>query len=117
MPAPNKPQQFFSSVKAARQVLRDKAQELLDEYRAMIKLAAASGKFDEALKAQQWLLDHIPADEGERVFDPSTDRPAPAEAQSSGPTIQIVGLALSPQHPALPEPAVDASLIHDPDPA
>lgn len=79
----------LGAVRKAREALRDKALELLEEYRAMIKAAAASGKYEEALKAQQWLLDHVPADEeGQRVFGPSIDKTQQIEGPK-GPVVQL----------------------------
>ena len=54
----------------------------------MIKMAAASGKYEEALKAQQWLLDHVPGEDGERIFESSSDKVQPVE-QKQGPMINI----------------------------
>ena len=55
----------------------------------MIKMAMAAGKYEEALKAQQWLLDHVPADEdGGRILTQSSDKGS-SEQGHQGPIIQI----------------------------
>jgi hypothetical protein len=87
------PVKHFSSVRKARQALQGQAQELLEEYKAAIKMAVASGKYEEALKAYQWLLDHVPGEDGERMFEPSVDKVTVVEGPR-GPTVQIVGIQL-----------------------
>ena len=78
------------AVRKVREILREKAQEIYEEQRMMIKQAAASGKYEEALKAMQWLLDHAPAEDGERIFDPSVDKVVAQEKPAAQmPTIQI----------------------------
>lgn len=105
----------LGAVRKAREALKGKAMELLDEYRMMIKQAAAAGKYEEALKAQQWLLDHVPAEEGERIFDQSTDKTAAPSGPSTPamPLIQLNGQfnlgGLGPR--ALPEPVIEAKVI------
>ena len=78
----------FPAVRRAREALKEQAMEILLEYRAMIKQAAAAGKFEAALEAQKWLLDHIPAEEKDRLFDQSIDKVQREEGQS-GPIVQI----------------------------
>ena len=78
----------FSSVRKAREALKTQAMEILTEYRTMIKQAAASGKFEAALEAQKWLLDHIPAEAKDRLFDQSIDKAGKEEGQA-GPIVQI----------------------------
>ena len=82
------PVRHFSSVKRARAALRQKADVLLEKYLVAIDMATASGKYEEALKAYQWLLDHIPGEDGKRLLDPSVDKPIQVEG-SKGPFIQI----------------------------
>lgn len=84
---------YFPSVRKARVALKEKALEILEEYRSLIKQAAAAGKYEAALEAQRWLVDHIPADEGERLVDMSVDKPRQIEGGPKGPTIQV-GIAL-----------------------
>jgi len=79
----------FSSVKKAREALRGRAEELLQEFIDTIRAAKAAGKYEEALKAQQWLLDHIPAEDGERLLDPSSDKPKPQIEGPKGPLVSM----------------------------
>ena len=81
--------QSLGAVRKAREALKGKSQELLDEFRAMIKQAAAAGKFEEALKAQQWLIDHVPAEDGERIFDASVDKQQVIDTGPKAPMVQI----------------------------
>ena len=82
------PVRHFSSVKRARAALRYKADVLLEKYLVAIDMATASGKYEEALKAYQWLLDHIPGEDGKRLLDPSVDKQTIVEG-NKGPLIQI----------------------------
>lgn len=107
----------FSSVKKAREALRGQALQLLEEYKAMIKAAAASGKYEEALKAMQWLIDHVPAEDGERIFDTSVDKPAQAEGPK-GPVVQIAqfqlgGLGEAKEALKLINPTIEAEVLKD----
>jgi len=88
------PTRHFSSVKRAREALRQKAEAVLEKYMAAIDMAAASGKYEEALKAYQWLLDHVPAEDGERIFDGSSDKVTVVDNTPRGPLVQLVGIRL-----------------------
>lgn len=80
---------YFSRVKEAREYLRDQAKELLELQKALIMEAAAKGEIEAALKANQWLIEHMPAgDEGERVIDPSASKPKEIEGPK-GPMIAV----------------------------
>ena len=96
----------FRSVKKAREALKEKALEILQEFRDTIREARASGKYEEALKAQQWLIDHIPDEDGERLLESSVDKPKQVE-QGRGPLVQI-GFKLGGTDQArLQEPVID----------
>lgn len=82
----------FPAVRKAREALRGKALEILEEYLATIRLATSAGKYEESLRAYQWLLDHVPGEDGQRVFESSVDKLQPIEGPK-GPLIQI-GLQL-----------------------
>ena len=97
------PVRHFSSVRKAREALKGKALELLEEYRLLIHQAAAAGEFEAALKAHQWLMDHIPADSGERVFDGSIDKVKQIDDGPRGPVINI-GLKIGGIDTAGPNP-------------
>jgi hypothetical protein len=109
----------FSSVRKARAALQERANEILDLQIRIIKEAITAGDFETAAKANQFLLEHIPADEGERVLDISIDKPKQVESGPKGPLIQI-GVAIGGISPtkALPEVIdVTAEAIPEPDPS
>lgn len=80
---------YFPKVREAREALRARAVELLEKYIKIIDQAAAAGDFETADKALRFLLDHIPAEEGERVLDPSVDKPTEGRSMGGGPQVQI----------------------------
>lgn len=80
----------FSSVRKAKEALRARANEILDNYLAVIKQAAAAGDYETAVKGFQHLLDHMPDEDGERILDVSADKKQIESTKgNSGPTIQI----------------------------
>lgn len=82
--------QYFSRVAIARQVLREKAEEIYAEYFETLKLAKEAGDFETAAKGLQWLMDHMPAeDDGSRMIDVSVDKTTTIVAAPTGPNIQI----------------------------
>lgn len=83
---------YFSRVKEAREVLKNKAADILEMQIAIIQLAIAKGDFETAAKANQFLLEHMPEEDGERMIEISVDKPKQVE-KGSGPHIQI-GFAL-----------------------
>ena len=93
----------FASVRKAREALRVRAFELLDGYIAVIKQAAAAGDYETAAKSYQYLFDHMPEEEGQRLMEISIDKPKHVE-QRTGPNIQI-GFALGGVAPAKELPA------------
>ena len=106
------PSHHFPAVRKAREALKSQALEILNEYRTAIKMAVASGKYDEALRAYQWLLDHVPNEKGERIFDSGSDKQQIQEGPK-GPVIQI-GISMPSTNPPLLESAVvDAKPVDD----
>jgi hypothetical protein len=103
----------FSSVRKARAILKEKAAEILSEFRQVLKQAAASGDYETAVKGYIHLLDHIPEEDGERLFDVGVDKKAIEAGKQSGPTIQI-GLQIGGMKPALPEPAIEVTDVSTP---
>lgn len=88
--------QVFSKVSAAREVLRNRAEELINEYIDIAKQAKAAGDYESAYKALQWLIEHAPRDEaGTSIVDRSPDKEAAPQKTigDGGPKIQI-GIAL-----------------------
>ena len=67
---------YFPKVKEAREALREKALELFELQVSIIREALNKGDFESAYKANQWLMEHMPAsDEGERLIDSSAAKP------------------------------------------
>ncbi len=84
----------FSSVRKAREALKERAHELLDLQISIIKAALAEGDFETAAKANQFLIEHVPDEDGERMIDSSPDKKQIDSAGSSkGPSITI-GVAI-----------------------
>jgi hypothetical protein len=109
---PNAPRRavYFPKVKEAREILKEKAQEILEMQLRIVTESLAGGDFETAMKANQFLLEHMPEDEGVKVLDISVDKPKQVEGKT-GPQISI-GFALGgiPQsQPALP--AADVKVI------
>ena len=82
---------MFSKVTAARELLREKANEILQQYLAVVAEAQAAGEYEVAAKSLQWLLEHMPSDDaGTRVVERSIDaKEAPQAQLPTGPAIQI----------------------------
>ena len=78
----------LASVRKARALLKEKASELLERYITTLALAAGAGEFEASLKGYQWLLEHVPDEDGERMVMVSIDKQAQAEGPK-GPLIQI----------------------------
>lgn len=80
----------FSSVRKAREALKARANEILDRYIRGLDMALANGDYETFQKGYQYLLDHMPAEDGERLVEVSIDKTA-TEKQlgSGGPQVQI----------------------------
>ncbi len=101
---------YFPKVREARELLREKALDLVNKQIDMIDQAAKEGKVDVALEANQWLLEHTPAgDDGERVIDASAAKPKELEGRQ-GPMIQI-GIALDAKPKELAPHVIDLDPI------
>lgn len=102
--------ELFTKVKFAREKLKAQAEELLDEYIDTIRKARAAGQYEAALDATKWLLEHMPAEDGERMIDVSVDKPTQVAVQA-GPSISI-GFALGgvPQPKQIEAPAIDVKV-------
>jgi hypothetical protein len=99
----------------ARQALREKIDDLIEEYIQLAMDAKAQGDFETAEKTLRWLLEHAPADEdGQKTFDPSIDKAPSKESKSGGPSIRVGIMVGGIEAKALPEPVID--IQHDPDP-
>lgn len=99
-------QKPFQALRRAREALQARAEEMLEEYIRTIRMAVAAGKYDEALRGYQWLLDHTPGTGGLRLFDSSVDKQAHDVAGGhKGPVVQI-GIKVGGTQPELPQPEV-----------
>ena len=111
MPKPekSKPTRVFQS-SSVRDLLREKAQELLQSYLDTIVEARAAGEFKDALEAQWKLIEHMPADAaGNRIIDSSVDKQAKeAGPKRIGPQIQIgIKMGGSPEPKTLAPHVID----------
>jgi hypothetical protein len=99
----------FPKARAAREAMRERAQELIDFLLKNAQEASANGDYKAANEAIIFALKHMPADEdGTTVLDPDVSKKGGGESGSGGPTIQI-GFALggvSPGPKALPSVTV-----------
>jgi hypothetical protein len=79
----------------ARQLLKEKAEEILEQYLRVVDEARVSGDYETAAKSLQWLIEHMPNDEdGSPIVQVSVDKKTqPTESKSNGPSIQI-GIAV-----------------------
>lgn len=92
MARPTGKNRYFPRVKEAREALKDKALELHDLYMKIIQGAIHQGDMETAMKATQWLLEHMPNEDGVSMVDISVDKPKQVEGKQ-GPSINI-GFAL-----------------------
>lgn len=82
--------QMFSKVKAARELLRERASEILQQYLAVVAEAQAAGNYEVAAKSLQWLIEHMPReDDGSGVVERSVDKEQQQIQAPTGPAIQI----------------------------
>lgn len=101
----------FSTLKLARELLRQRATEFIDKYMQIVEEARVAGDYESAYRALQWLIDHVPADaDGERMVERSTDKdPSGGGNEGSGGPQISVGImlgGLTPQVKQLPEAKV-----------
>jgi len=81
---------FFTKVKVARELLRSKAEDIINEYMDVAAKAKDAGDYLTAAKALQWLIEHMPSEEdGTRIVDGSVDKQITPVQGDSRPTIQI----------------------------
>lgn len=89
---------IFPRVKEAREALKAKALEIFEFQMRIAKEALEARDFEEANKAIQFLIEHMPKDDdGVTMIDTSVDQKKVSEGPK-GPAIQI-GIALAPQKP------------------
>lgn len=83
---------YFPKVREAREALKAKALELHTSYMTIIQAAIDKGDLETAMKATQWLIEHMPREDGETMVDISVDKPKQVETRQ-GPSVNI-GFAL-----------------------
>lgn len=97
---------YFPSVKRARQRLQERADEIIEKYLRAIDMWIAAGEAEVANDAMQYLIEHMPREEGVGVIDESAAKPRQVvESGHKGPVIQI-GVKVGGSEKALPEPIV-----------
>lgn len=106
---------YFPKVKEAREYLLEQAKARLELQDKLIAEAAAAGEYDAALRANQWVIEHTPAnEEGQRVIDPSASKPKELSEGSKGPIVQI-GIAFggisSPEPKKIEGEVIDISTL------
>jgi hypothetical protein len=86
---------YFSKVAVARALLREKAEDILQQYLRVVDEARVSGDYETAAKSLQWLIEHMPNDDdGAPMVQVSVDKKVQAvEKGNSGPSISI-GIAV-----------------------
>lgn len=92
---------YFARVQEAREYLKEQAKELIELQKSLILQAAAKGDFQPALLANQWLIEHLPAEDGVRAIDPSAAKVKEIESGPKGPQIAI-GISLGGVNKQLP---------------
>jgi hypothetical protein len=97
---------YFPKVKEARELLKEKAREILEMQQTIIEKALAAEKFDVAAAANQFLIEHMPDEEGVRMISATVNKQLETKGPT-GPTIQI-GFNLGTHR--LPEAATVATL-------
>lgn len=99
---------YFPSVKKARAALMARADEIVSKYLKMIDMAIAAGDMEVANDAMQFLIEHMPREDGESIIAESAAKPKPlVDNGHKGPAIYIgigVGGAKKDAPTALPEP-------------
>lgn len=95
---------YFPSVKKARAALMAKGLEIVEKYLWMIDMATAGGDYETANKAFQFLIEHMPKEDGETIIAESAAKPKMVESGPRGPFIQIGVKVGGTEHKALPDP-------------
>ena len=100
----------FSSVRRARELLRERSEEILKEYLMLARHATSKGDFETAEKVYWKLLSHTTDEEGGAIVSVDVDnKNKQVESGPKGPSISI-GVAIGglgqPQLPAGSEPTV-----------
>jgi hypothetical protein len=99
----------FKRVREVREMLRQKAEKVLDLFILNAEAAHEAGEYEVAGKSLQWLLEHMPsdADTGEKLVDTSVDKQV-KESGKKGGGIQIFLAPTAPMEKRLPEAVIEA---------
>lgn len=79
---------YFPKVKQAREALTARAMEILDNYIAVIQSAQADGNYEVAAESLQWLMEHMPMVDNQRMIDVHIDHQITSKTPA-GPAINI----------------------------
>lgn len=91
----------FPKVREARELLRQRAQEIIELYLQNAQDARDANDFETAEKSLRYLIEHMPrGDDGETLVDISVDKPKESDGPK-GPIVQI-GFALGGVERSLP---------------
>lgn len=104
----------FSSVRKAREAIRERAKELIDLQITIIKAALTNGDFETAAKANQFLLEHTTDEDDTPLLAPSVDKAKIESTGTKGPSIHIGGIiigGLGEGAKSLPEPSIEAQVV------
>jgi hypothetical protein len=77
-----------AAVRHAREKLAAESEEIVERFKTAIGMAIAAGEYEAGLKAFQWLIEHLPAKDGQKILDPGIDKQQ-VESGPRGPLIQI----------------------------
>jgi hypothetical protein len=99
----------FPRVKEAREALQERALSILGLYMTIINKAVQDGNLDVAAEHTRWLLEHMPAEAGVRLIDPSAAKVKEVSIGPAGPPPIQIGIALGgiTSKPALPPAIID----------
>jgi hypothetical protein len=102
----------FSSVRKARELLRERSLDIYNAYVKLAEEATKKGDFETAEKIYRYILDHTEDEDGKALFAPSVDKQQKLTDGDGpkGPTINI-GVAIGGLGKALPEPVIEAVQI------
>lgn len=110
------PADSFPKSTEARQLLANRAQELIERYLELSKKAEDSGDYATAIESLQWLISRLPSDvRGLKVIDPHIDKQQVQE-RPTGPQVNIgiqLGGVNSATQKRLPKPIVTSEPIDE----
>jgi hypothetical protein len=105
---------YFPRVREARELLREKALGILEDYIETVKAAQEAGDYEIALKSLQWLMEHMPEDEGQRMLETGVDKEKQVQKGNTGTAINI-GVAIGGLPEASTAQPIEIKAIDNPD--